>query len=352
MTERSDIRTGGSTTPPSERGPDAGRVLLVALILAVSGILLWLAGDILLVIFAGILLAVGFDGLATGFSRQTGLPRLMGLAVVGLGFLAALAGLGIMVVPTVVGQIEQIRGLFESAYGAAQSILAGWGWPRDVVSDVDQDRLMDIAGGVVGQVAGMTMTAIGVIASLIVVITIAFFTAYDPALYRRGLVALLPARQGRVDAALSGVAEALRWWFLGQLVSMIILAVSVSLGLWLIGVELWLSLGLLTGVLTFIPILGPIIAGVPILVVAFAEGTSTGLTVLAFYLVIQNLEGNVLVPFVQQKAVRLPPTLLISAQILLGALLGLLGFILAAPLAVVGMVLVQRLYLCAGRENG
>jgi predicted PurR-regulated permease PerM len=77
---------------------------------------------------------------------------------------------------------------------------------------------------------------------------------------------------------------------------MALLAVTVSLGLWVIGVELWLSLGVLTGLLTFIPILGPLIAAVPILVVAFAEGAQTGLIVLAFYLVVQNVEGNVIVP--------------------------------------------------------
>jgi len=129
-----------------------------------------------------------------------------------------------------------------------------------------------------------------------------------------------------------------------------VLAVTVSLGLWGIGVELWLSLGVLTGVLAFIPIRGPVIAGAPILIVAFAEGTSTGLSVLVFHLIDQNPKGNLLVPYVQHRAGHLPPTLPVSTQILLGALLGALGFILAAPLAVVGMVLVQR--LCVAPEEG
>jgi predicted PurR-regulated permease PerM len=347
VTERSELRAERRETAPAA-GPDAGHVLLVALVLALAGISLWLAGDILLVIFAGILIAVGLDGLASGLSRQTGLPRTLALVVTSLALLAGLAGLAVLVVPRVVGQIDQITELFSTTFEAARATLNSWGWPEDVVdvAEVDQDRIMDLAGGVAGRVAGMTMTAIGILGSLFVVIAIALFTAYDPALYRRGFVALLPSRRrGRVEAALSSVGHSLRWWFFGQLVSMMVLAVTVSGGLWLIGVELWLSLGVLTGVLTFIPILGPVIAGVPILIVAFAEGISTGLSVLVFYLVIQNLEGNLLVPFIQQKAVRLPPTLLISTQILLGALLGVLGFILAAPLAVVGMVVVQRLYL-------
>lgn len=130
---------------------------------------------------------------------------------------------------------------------------------------------------------------------------------------------------------------------------MVVLGVTVSVGLMLLGVELWLSLGVLTGLLTFVPILGPIIAGVPILLVSFAEGPNVGLSVLAFYLLIQNLEGNLLVPYVQHRAVQLPPALLVSAQVVFGAAFGLMGFILAAPLTVVGLVLVQQIYL--GRAN-
>ena len=113
----------------------------------------------------------------------------------------------------------------------------------------------------------------------------------------------------------------------------------------IIGVDLWLSLGVLTAVLTFIPYLGPVIAGIPILIIAFAEGYQTGLIVLVFYLIIQNVEGNVLVPMIQQKAVNLAPALLIAGQVLMGTLFGSLGLIMAAPLAVVIMVLVKKLYL-------
>ena len=137
----------------------------------------------------------------------------------------------------------------------------------------------------------------------------------------------------------------MRWWFLGQLVSMIVLGVTVSLGLMLLGVELWLSLGLLTGLFTFVPILGPIIAGAPILLVSFTESTDVGLSVLVFYLLVQNVEGNFLVPYIQHRAVHLPPALLLAAMVVLGALFGLPGFILAAPLTVVGLVLVKKIYL-------
>lgn len=332
---------------PPGGGPGTDRVLLVALVLSVSWILLWLAGSVLLVIFAGILFGIGIDGLAAPLARWTGLPRKLWVVIVTVSLIGAFAGFAVFIIPEVVGQIDQIQDLFSAILDTARTRLDSWGWPGEMLTadNVDQDRIIDIAGGILGSVASTTMGAAGVVGGLFVVLAIAFFTSLDPSLYRRGFLALLPEGRDRIGDALSRVGHALRWWFLGQFVSMTVLAVTVSAGLWLLGVELWLSLGVLTGLLTFIPILGPIIAGVPIVIVAFADGLGTGLSVLAFYLVVQNLEGNLLVPFVQQRAVRMPPALLISAQVLLGTLLGVAGFVLAAPLAVVGLVLVQQLYV-------
>jgi len=206
--------------------------------------------------------------------------------------------------------------------------------------------MADAAGAAVGQAAWAGLAMIGAVGSAIVLVAIAIFGAARPSLYHNGFLALLPAAdRPKMAQALVEIARALRWWFLGQLVSMLLLGVSVSLGLMIIGVDLWLSLGVLTALLTFIPYLGPIIAGIPIVIIGFAEGYQTGLIVLVFYLLIQNVEGNFLMPIIQQKAVNLAPVLLIAGQVLMGTLFGSLGLIMAAPLTVVGMVLVKKLYL-------
>jgi predicted PurR-regulated permease PerM len=148
-----------------------------------------------------------------------------------------------------------------------------------------------------------------------------------------------------MNETLSATAHALRWWFLAQIVSMLALGVTVSIGLLIIGVDLWLSLGVLTALLTFIPVLGPIIAGVPILIVGFAEGLQTGMIVLVFYLVVQNLEGNFLVPMIHHRVVNLAPVLLISVQVLMSMVFGIIGLIMAAPLTLVAMVMIKKLYV-------
>ncbi len=154
-----------------------------------------------------------------------------------------------------------------------------------------------------------------------------------------------PERRALAEHTLSALAHALRWWFLGQLTSMALLGSTVGFGLYVLGTDLWFALAALTALLTFVPFLGPLIATVPIVAVAFTEGTQTGLIVLFGYIVIQNVEGHVLTPMIQHKAVNLAPALLISVQVLFSLIFGMVGLILAAPLTVVAMVLVQKLWV-------
>jgi predicted PurR-regulated permease PerM len=318
------------------------------LIIALAGLLVWMLSDVLLLIFVGLLLGIALDALATPVARRTPLPRKLTLVLVALMLVTGLGAFAAVIVPRAVGQIDQLWNVVAEAVEAAGDTVTSWGWPDvelDDASDISQGRLLEVMQGIVGQLAEITMTAIGFVGDLFVATAIGLFIAFDPAVYRRGFLALVPSRKRDWDAAITETGRALRWWFLGQLVSMIVLGVTVSLGLMLLGVELWLSLGLLTGLFTFVPILGPIIAGAPILLVSFTESTDVGLSVLVFYLLVQNVEGNFLVPYIQHRAVHLPPALLLAAMVVLGALFGLPGFILAAPLTVVGLVLVKKIYL-------
>lgn len=323
--------------------PRTETVLLMALV----GLVVWVVGDVLLLVFAGVLLAVGLDGLARSVARHTPLPRGLALAIVGILLLGLLALVGWTVVPQFLGELDELWQRMAGLVNQLRGVLENQEWATSLLSDSrEQGGLADTAGAAMRQAATAGLAVIGVFGSLIIVLVIAVFGAADPALYRRGFVALLPAaRRAAIGHALRESARGLRWWFLGQLVSMLVLGVSVSLGLMLIGVDLWLSLGVLTAVLTFIPFLGPIIAGIPIVTIGFAEGMQTGLIVLVFYLVVQNLEGNFLVPIIQHRVVNLAPALLISVQVLMGTVFGLLGLMMAAPVTVVGMILVKKLYV-------
>jgi predicted PurR-regulated permease PerM len=317
------------------------------MLLAAAGVLLWLAGDVLLLVFAALLLAVGMDGLARGLAGHTPLSRKWSFTVVLVVALALAGVFGALVVPPFVEQLAEMWQRTVRFVEQQIQQLQEIGWARDLMENSEnQEQIAGIAGSVAEYLAGFTMLMVGVLASLVVLIAIALFAAYDPDLYRRGTLRLFPAAyRDRLDRTFSATAYALRWWFLGQLVSMLLLGVTVAAGLFLIGVELWLGLGVLTALLTFIPFLGPIIAGVPIVIVGFGEGAEIGLIVLVFYLIVQNIEGNFIVPIIQQRAVHLAPALLISVQILMSVLFGVMGLVLAAPLTVVAMVAVKKLWM-------
>jgi predicted PurR-regulated permease PerM len=128
-------------------------------------------------------------------------------------------------------------------------------------------------------------------------------------------------------------------------VSMLVVGVLTGLGLWLIGVPSALALGLLAGVLEFIPLAGPVLAAIPALLLALTVGVDTALWAGGLMLLIQQIEGNLIQPLVQRYAVQLPPALFLFALIGFAAMFGAIGIVLAAPLTVVVYVLNKRLYV-------
>jgi predicted PurR-regulated permease PerM len=315
-------------------------------ILLTAGLLLlaYLLGHVLLLFFAAVLLAVGLDGLARAIARRLSISRGWALVSVSLCIMAFTIG---ALALSAVRLILQLGEVVETVIGFAQRLhvlLVSRG-VMDVVKDGGLD-LASSAGDLAGTAMSWGVTAVGAISSLAVILVLTVFLVANPDLYRRGAVLLVPPGQRNlVEDTLSAVARSLRGWFLGQIASMALLGVTVGLGLFGLGIDLWLALAVLTALLTFVPFLGPLVATVPIVAVAFAQGSQTGLIVLAGYIVIQTIEGNFITPMIQQQAVDLAPALLIATQVLLSLVFGLPGLILAAPLTIVAMVMVRKLWV-------
>jgi predicted PurR-regulated permease PerM len=137
----------------------------------------------------------------------------------------------------------------------------------------------------------------------------------------------------------------LQSWLVAKLFEMLLIGGLTTLGLWLLGIELALVLGLIAGLLSFIPNIGPVLSVIPAVLLASLEGTRTMLYVVGLYTIVQALESYVFTPWMQQRIVSVPPALTISMQLLFGLLAGTLGLLLATPLVAVGMVLVRMLYV-------
>jgi predicted PurR-regulated permease PerM len=170
--------------------------------------------------------------------------------------------------------------------------------------------------------------------------------AVAPDFYTEGIIHLVPIEShARAREVLRAIGQTLRWWLLGRWVSMIVVGLLTAAGLWLIGVPLTLTFGLLAALLTFIPYLGPLLSAVPPTLLAFTQQPQQALYVILVYLGIQSVESYLVTPLVQQRTVSLPPALTLTEQVVLGLLLGGIGVILATPLFAVLVVLVKMLYI-------
>lgn len=315
-------------------------------IAAVLALLLVIAPEVVLVGFAGVLLAVFLDGGSGLLARWTGMPRLAALPV----FLLLIAGgfvlVGWLAAPVVADQVDQLQDQVPRAFRSLRERLQGQAWSRALVEQVKPERLMSAGQAIAGGATTALSATFGAFGNLAIILVLGVFLAADPATYRKGLRALFPPeRRQAVDHVLDELCGVLRGWLLAQLGSMAVVGVLTALGLWALGIPLVVALGLLAALLTFIPNLGPILSAVPAVLLALAADPITAVWVVLLYVGVQVVEGNVTTPLIQQRTIDLPPALTIFMQLLLGVLFGLLGLALAVPLTAVGITLVQTLYV-------
>jgi predicted PurR-regulated permease PerM len=180
----------------------------------------------------------------------------------------------------------------------------------------------------------------------VLVVIAGIYMASRPESYRDGFLLLFPARiRRRIGEATDGVWNALRHWLVGQVVAMLFVGVLVTLGLAILGVPSALALGFIAGLADFVPMVGPILALAPAVLLGLSVSPATALWVIVLYFVVQQIEGNIVTPLVQRRAVDLPPVITLFALIAFGVLFGPLGVVFATPLAVAVVVAVRQLYI-------
>jgi predicted PurR-regulated permease PerM len=180
--------------------------------------------------------------------------------------------------------------------------------------------------------------------AFMLVLFIAAYIGFDPALYHGGLLELFPARQrGRVAVTLASVATTLRRWLVTQLIAMLVIGAVTTVFLFVIHVKAALPLGILAGILKFIPIVGSIFAAIPAIAMAFIDSPHKALVVALGYFVIQFVENHLLVPVLMKHGVNIPPALTLGIQALMALLFGFLGLLVAVPLLAVILTVVRAL---------
>ncbi len=335
--------TPGSTAGVGSDAVFVRRALYLLMLIGLAWLLLALS-QMLLLIFGAVLVAVIFDTLAAAISRVTHLPHRWALLAAVLVVFAVIGLSGWLFGAQVIAQFAELQQTLPKAWHAFEAWLGNSQLGDRVVTAV---RDWAPSGtGLLRNVRGAAVATVGALGSLVLVAVAGIYFAAQSRLYRHGVLQLVPlgARQAARDAA-RATGHALRSWLRTQLIMMVTIGVLTTLGLWAIGVPSMLALGLLAGLAEFVPVIGPIIAAVPALLIALTLGVDTALWTLGFYLVLQQLEGNVLMPIVTQHAVSLPPALALFSVVALGLLFGPLGVLLGAPIAIVVFVLVRELYV-------
>jgi predicted PurR-regulated permease PerM len=317
-------------------------LVVVALLVVVT----WLAFDFFLLLFAAILFGVLINGVSCWISEKTPLSRNLSMGVFFILFLISVGLFGWLVAPSISEQVDALSESLPEAVERLRERADGSEWVSQLMEYQDSLSEAVSPGDGFSVVTAVLSSIAGALTSFVVAFAIGVCLALNPRIYVDGFVKLIPlGYRARAKEVLSESGSTLQSWLIAKLFEMLLIGVLTTLGLWLLGIELALVLGLIAGLLSFIPNIGPIIALVPALLLGSLEGTRTMLYVAGLYAVVQALESYVFTPWMQNRIVSVPPALTISLQLLFGLLAGTLGLLLATPLGAVGMVMIRMLYV-------
>lgn len=328
------------------------RVLIVVGIVVLTILLVWAlmyVFDVVLFLFAGILLAIFLRGLADLFNRYTGLSEGLSVLLVSVLLLSFLGGAIALLAPNVAEQVTLLRDKLPVSAQKAAEYISQFGWGRTLIEQLPSanDVIQKInLSNLLTRVGGYFSSTIGAIGNFFITILIAIYLATEPRFYARGFTKLFPVKlRPRVYEILAQIGDTLSWWLIGKVASMIFIGLLTWIGLWILGVPLALTLGLIAGLLSFIPNFGPIFSAVPAILLGFVDSPIKALYVLILFIVVQIIESNIVTPMIERRTVELPPALTIVTQLALGILIGGLGLVLATPLLAMIMVVVQTVYI-------
>lgn len=372
MTDRKLQDLEGPVGPWRGAAPLAGSGIAVVCFVGVLA-LAWMSVGTLLLIFAGMLLGVFLDGLTRGIGRVLPLPRGLRLTIAGLAVAAAALGFATYGGTTIVQQGRELGTTIKDQAGTVSKWLTDHGvevpsfalpsgdgkasgresgQPEGGLGGLASGLLkgggsmLSDAGSVLGPAAAVILGLFDVLGNFLVIAFLGLAFAADPKSYRDGALRFVPpGKRWRAAQVLDGTGETLRHWLFGQIVIMAVIFLCTWAGLAILGIGGSLILGLQAGLLAFVPTVGPLVAGIVIVLAALASGTKALLGALGVYLAVQCLESYGLTPFIQKRALDIPPATIFAGQLILGVIFGLWGIALALPLMAVIKVLLEQLYV-------
>lgn len=335
----------GHNTKTNTTAGFSRKVWITLGIIALMVILIFIlkaAFNVLLMIFAGSLIAVYFHGFADLIKRRLRIERKWCMMLsVGLTF--ALVGLLFWFLGAKISdQAGNMAKELPELVTQAEAKLKGSALGRKVLYSISGNNSQKL----MNSFQQIFRTSFGVIGDFYIILFMGIFFTIDPNIYKNGVLKLVhPQSRSRASEIMDRISLTLKNWLKGMLIAMVLIAVLSFTGLFIIGVPMALALAVMAGILNFIPNFGPLIAMIPAVLIGLTVSINTAIAIACIYLAVQAIESNIVTPMIQNAMIKIPPALIIISQVLFGTLTGGLGVILATPLLAVILVLVDELYV-------
>jgi predicted PurR-regulated permease PerM len=301
--------------------------------------LVWLAQPLLL-IMGGLVLAAMFDGGARLLGRVLPIPRGIRLTIIVLAVFGFMYWTFVFTGSELAAQAASLQAIVETQIESIGNRIAAAGFN---ISAEDVKGFGTQILNSVGRVTAAVSSVVGTVTNMAMMLVLAIFIAAEPRMYERGVAWMLPlAEREHFYVTAAKMGSVLRRLMAGRLLGMAVEGFGTWILLSLGGVPMAALLGVLTGLLAFLPNIGAIVSGALIILVGFSAGVDVGLYAIFVYFVVQMVDGYLIVPMVAKRAVDLAPALVLGAQILFGALFGILGLALADPIIAMIKVALER----------
>ncbi len=332
------------------RGLIVWTIAMVAIVAAAVAAM-YAARGALLLVYISVLLAIGFSPLVRAIERQqliqigTRVPRWLAILAVYVAILGVLAVVGFLVIPPLVDQAQQLWSELPSRIDRLQAWLVEHGWTTHRIT---WREAVQRAPGNPGTAAGTIVEALSSVATaalgLLTVVILTFYLLVESDTIYAGFARLFPIeRRPMVMRVSRAVTDKVSAWLAGQLILAGVIGGSSAIGLYLIGVPYFYVLAVVSAIGEMIPVVGPILAAIPAVIVAFTVSPRMVLYVLIFFIAQQQTENHLLVPKIMERQVGVSAVIVIVALLVGGSLLGILGAVLAVPTAAILQTIVQEL---------
>lgn len=306
---------------------------------------------ILLLGFGGILFSLFFESIAGKINQWTGWNRAISLSLSIIFIILFYSGISFLIGNQVAQQYDELEEKLPEMVETFKSQIEDTAIGERLVKKLDDMESSDF--DLFDNAEMLFKSTFGFLGDIYALLFFGIFILVNPAMYVKGFAALTPkSERKRTVEFLNETGENLKIWLRAIVLEMIFVFTLTAIGLLILGIDLWLILAIIAGFLTFIPNIGPALAIIPAFLVGLLSGLQTALIVVALYLVVQAVETGIFGPFIRQKLLSLPPALVLLFQLIMGVFTGGWGVLLATPLLVVVINVVQEYYIKRALEEG